>query len=187
MRSFIRRTIYAAVVPALVVAGIAVAQSGGSSSSGSSSSKSSKRAPATVGWHVRGRGPGGPPGIGFKQDLTYAEIHAQEDGKAVVYRTDRGKIKSVDSDSITITENDGSDVTIPVNSDTRVFSFSKGPNAKLSDLADGQTVTVERKEGQPASSIMVEPTKDELSRLKRFPPRFDRDHDGPPGAPPFGP
>jgi len=179
MRSFLRRTIYAAVVPALVVGGIAVAQSSGG---GGSDQKSSKRTGHAARWHLRG--PGGPPGgLGFKRDLTYAEIHARENGADVVIRLDRGKIKSVDSDSLTITENNGSDVTIPVNDKTRVFNFDKGPNAKLSDLGEGQEVTVERKEGEAARSIAVAPKKGQLPTR----PPFDRDHHPPGGAPPFGP
>jgi hypothetical protein len=185
MQSFLRRTIYAAVVPALVVGGIAVAQGSGNGSG----QKTSKRSAQGARWHFRGPGgpggPGGPPGLlGIKRDLTYAEIHAQENGKDVVYRIDRGKIKSVGSDSLTITENNGSDVTIPVNADTRVFTFDKGPDAKLSDLAQGQEVTVERKEGQPAGSILQAPKK---GQIKRGAPPFDRDHGPPGGAPPFGP
>ena len=44
------------------------------------------------------------------QDLTYAELHVQKDGKAQTIRLDQGKITAVDNSSITLAENDGSEV-----------------------------------------------------------------------------
>ena len=60
----------------------------------------------------------GPPMKG----LTYAEFHVQKDGQAQVIRLDQGKIAAVDSSSITLTENDGSSVTVALDADTRVLT-----------------------------------------------------------------
>ena len=87
---------------------------------------------------------------------------------------DRGKVKSTSSDSVTITENDGSDVTIPVDGQTRVFAGFAKRNAKVSDLKEGQLVTVDREEGKAARVIAVMP-------------KFRRFGAHPPGPPPGGP
>ena len=118
--------------------------------------------------------PAGP--LGSPEDLTYAEIHAQQNGDAVVLRVDRGKVKSTASDSLTITENDGNEVTIPTDDNTHVLWFGK-QSPKVSDLQPGQQVIVKREQGQPAKAIMVPPEKG----ARPFGMR------GAPGIPPHGP
>ena len=98
-----------AVAGALVVGGVAVAQDNGSGPGQSQSGKAGK--------------PGGPPpgGMPFK-GLTYGELHVQtKSGEDRVIRLDQGKVSAVSADSITVTENDGNEVTIAVDEDTEVM------------------------------------------------------------------
>jgi hypothetical protein len=156
--------IWASLLPALIAGGIAFAATGrgGSQASGTNA----KGDPA----HRAFPGPPGPRP--FDGNLTYAELHVQKNGKEVVVRLDRGKVKSTSADSVTITENDGSDVTIPVDSQTRVFAGPAKRNAKVSDLKQGQLVTVDREEGKAARVIAV------MVKFRRFA--------HPPGPPPGG-
>jgi hypothetical protein len=134
------------IASALVVGGVAAAQ-GGSSGEGAAKGK---------------RPPGPPPmAIGMK-DLTYAELHIRhKDGQSEVVRIDQGKVKSTDSDSITLAENDGSEVTIPADSDTDVLG-KPGEKTTLDDLQAGQQVTVSAPEGEAAKAIMVLPKKGDV-------------------------
>lgn len=159
------RTAGAALVAALVTAGIAIAASSGDNQG----AKQRDPGPGAFQGGPGGphRGPAGPP---FLKDLTYAEVHAFKDGEAVVIRVDRGKVKSIASDSITITANDNSEVTIPIDENTRVVGPRLGPDAHVSDLKEGTPVIVDREQGQPAETIAVAPNK----------------RKGPPGAPPGG-
>jgi len=137
------------IASALVVGGVAAAQ-GGSSGDGAAKGK---------------RPPGPPPAmaIGIK-DLTYAELHIRnKDGESEVVRVDQGKVKSTDGDSITLAENDGSEVTIPVDSDTDMLG-KPGQKTTLDDLQAGQQVSVTAPEGEAAKAIMVLPKKGDLMR-----------------------
>jgi hypothetical protein len=112
-----------------------------------------------------GRPPGPPPmmGIGMR-GLTYAELHVQnKEGQSESLRLDQGKVKSTTSDSITITENDGSEVTIPVDDETKVLG-KPGQETALDDLEAGQQVSVTAPQGDPAAAIMVMPKKGEVIR-----------------------
>src|ERR1700709_742942 len=128
------------VAAALVVGGVAAAQ--GDSQSGSQSSV-----------QETGKRPPGPPptmGIGM-QGLTYAELHVQsKDGTAEAIRIDEGKGKSVGDSAITLTENDDSEVTVAVDSDTEVMG-KPGEETSLGDLETGQqvSVTAPDREGAP--------------------------------------
>jgi hypothetical protein len=157
------------VASALVVAGVAAAQ-GGSESGSSSEAGSQGKGQFDV--HF-----GGPPPLGpGMQNLTYAELHVQKDGKAETIRLDQGKIAAVDDSSIALSENDGSEVTIPVDSATKVmgkpdmtFSSSGGKTiakpaeSTLDDLEVGQQVTVSAPDGDTAESIVAMPKKGEMS------------------------
>jgi hypothetical protein len=147
MASRTRRVLVGALVPVLVAGGLAVANQdqGGKNQAQDGNGRKVIRA-------FRGH-PGPPP---FRRNLTYGELHIQRDGKAVVVRIDTGKVKSVDSNSVTVTENDGSDVTIPVNGDTKVLA---GPfrKATISDVKEGRRVLVNRDQGQPARAIVLLP------------------------------
>jgi hypothetical protein len=168
-RKHMRAIAMIGVASALVVGGVAAAQ-GGSESGSSSEGGSQGRGQFNV--HF-----GGPPPLGpGMQDLTYAELHVQKEGKAQVIRLDQGKITAVDDSSITLSENDGSEVTIPVDSDTKVmgnphitFSSSGGKTtarpaeSTLDDLEVGQQVTVSAPEGEAAESIAAMPKKGEMS------------------------
>jgi hypothetical protein len=169
MSSRLRRVIWASLLPALIAGGIAFAAQGTGSSGGSNAS-------GTNGNGDPGHRafPGPPPGPHpLDGSLTYGELHVQRNGKEVVVRVDRGKVKSTSSDSVTITENNGSDVTIPVDGQTRVFAGFAKRNASVSDLKQGQLVTVDREEGKAAHVIAVMP-------------KFRRFGAHPPGPPPGG-
>ena len=140
------------VAAALVVGGVAAAQ--GDSQSGSQSN----------GQEAGKRPPGPPPmmGIGM-QGLTYAELHVQsKDGTAETIRIDQGKVKSVGDSSITLTENDESEVTVAVDGDTEVMG-KPGEETSLSDLETGQQVSVTAPEGEAAQAIMVLPKKGDFA------------------------
>jgi hypothetical protein len=157
------------VAAALVVGGVAAAQ--GDSQSGSTQGS---------GQEAGKRPPGPPPMMGIAmQGLTYAELHVQgKDGTAETIRIDQGKVKSVGDNSITLTENDESEVTVAVDSDTEVMG-KPGEEASLSDLETGQQVSVTTPEGEAAQAIMVLPKKGDIAAagLKGAP------MGPPPGAP----
>ncbi|HEY1688944.1 MAG TPA: hypothetical protein VGF95_08785 [Solirubrobacteraceae bacterium] len=135
-----------ATAAALTVGGVAVAQQNGGSQEG------------------HGNGPGkagqqqqGPPPLGLPmQELTYAQLHVEHKGQAQTIRLDQGKVVSVSESSITISENDGSEVTIPVDEDTKVQG-RPGAKTELSDLKAGQVVDVCSPEGGTAKTIIVVP------------------------------
>ena len=94
--------------------------------------------------------------------LTYVELHVRnQDGESETIRVDQGKVKSTAADSITITENDGNEVTIPVDDETKVLG-KPGRETTLDDLAAGQQVTVSAPEGEAAKAIMVMPKKGDM-------------------------
>ncbi|MGE5281131.1 MAG: hypothetical protein ACM3N0_02210 [Chloroflexota bacterium] len=139
------------IVAAVVVGGVAAAQggSGGKSHNGHSGPPRGKRMPPP---------PGGPLGGPAGKDLTYAQLHVQRNGEAQVIRLDRGKITAVSGTSITVEENDGSEVTIAVDEDTKVLA---GPrqDKSVSDLETGRQVVVCGPEGGTAKAIMLPPPK----------------------------
>jgi hypothetical protein len=152
-RKQIRKIVLIGVSAALVVVGVAAAQNvGGSSKSGTNGNGKAK-----PGRKMQGRPGGGPIG-GPMKDLTYAELHVQKDGEAAVIRIDQGKIKSVDDESITLVENDESEVTIAVDAKTKVLG-KPGSETSVSDLKAGQTVVVSGPKGGAAKTIAVPPKK----------------------------
>jgi hypothetical protein len=155
------------VAAALVVGGVAAAQGDSQSGSEGNDQEAGKRPP------------GPPPMMGIAmQGLTYAELHVQsKDGSAETIRVDQGKVKSVGESSITLTENDDSEVTIAVDSDTEVMG-KPGEETSLSDLEAGQQVSVSAIAGEAAKAIMVLPKKGDL--VGAF-------HGGPMAPPPGAP
>lgn len=154
-----------AVAAALVVAGVAAAQGDSQGGSGGSGK--------AAGAHP----PGPPPAMGLAmKGLTYAELHVQnEDGEAEVVRIDQGKIKTIGEGSITLTANDDSEVTIPVDENTAVMS-RPGEESSLDDLEAGQQVSVSRPEGETAKAVIVLPGKGDVAAMMQ----------GAPGPPPPG-
>jgi hypothetical protein len=146
-RKLARSAAVLAVAAALTVGGVALAQGSNEGGPGEGSgAPSGKRMPPPM---MLGR-PGG-------KDLTYAQLHVQHNGKAEVIRMDQGEITAVDDSSITLKENDGSEVTIAVDDSTKVLA---GPGkSSLSDLETGEEVTVCGPEGEVAKAIMVPPKK----------------------------
>jgi len=155
-----------AVAAALTVGGVAAAQGGSSGESQSGSGQSTSHRP-----------PGPPPMMGpGGKNLTYAELHVlNKEGDSEVVRIDQGKVKSVGGGSITLTENDGSEVTVAVDDATDILG-KPGKETALADLEAGQQVSVTATEGEAATAIMVMPKKGELPDGFRGGP--------PPGGPP---
>jgi hypothetical protein len=139
-----------AVAAALTVGGVALAQGSGERQGDGSAPSGGKRMPPPM-------MPGAPGG----KDLTYAQLHVQHNGEAEVIRMDQGEVTAVDDSSITLKENDGNEVTIAVDDDTKVLA---GPGSKtdVSDLETGQEVTVCGPEGEAAKAIMVPPKRGEV-------------------------
>ncbi len=159
-RKHIGAIVMIGVASALVVGGVAAAQS--ESQSGSQGSRGT------------GPPPMGPPMKG----LTYAEFHVQKNGQEQVLKLDQGKIASVSSSSITLTENDGSSVTIPLDESTKVLT-GPGQSATIGDLSEGETVVVCGPQGGPAKSIMVPPKP---GQMKGAPPAGGQLPPPPPGG-----
>ena len=157
---------------ALVGGGVALAaDDGGGSGSGGSSGSSAQRPPAP------------PPLPPPDKDLTYAEIHVQRDGEAQVIRTDAGTVASTSDDSITVSENDGNDVTIPIDGDTK-FASGPGEAGDVSDLEQGDRVLVTGPKGEAADVVFVPPTRSEMRRAFKRHGRAGRLMPPPPGGAP---
>jgi ABC-type Fe3+-hydroxamate transport system substrate-binding protein len=163
MKSRVRSVIGVGVIAALVVAGLAIAQDNGGSGSQSGTPAGHPPGPPPGAGIMLGPGPGG-------KNLTYAEFHAQVNGQDQVTRLDNGKIDSVSDSEITITENDGSQVTIPVDDETRVVA-GPGSNKDVTDLEQGQQVQVGHREDGAADVIMVPPSRAELQKQLRNLPK----------------
>jgi len=163
------------VIAALAVGGVAVAKSGsgGNKGTGHAKARHGKRMPP-------------PPGGPMAKNLTYAEFHVQRNGQAEVLRLDRGEIVAVDGSSITLSENDGNEVTIALDENTKVLA---GPGSKtaVSDLKAGQKVLVSGPEDGAAKAIVVPPKPGQ--RPKGAPRGQHSGHlpPPPPGAPFGGP
>lgn len=169
-RKHLRSIAMLGVAAALVVGGVAAAQ--GDSQSGSTQSN---------GQEAGHRPPGPPPMMGIAmKGLTYAELHVlNKSGDEETVRIDQGKVKSVGDSSVTLTENDDSEVTVAVDSDTEVMG-KPGEETALSDLETGQQVSVTAPEGEAAQAIMVLPKKGDIAAAG-----FKGGPMGPPpGAPP---
>jgi hypothetical protein len=94
--------------------------------------------------------------------MTHADVHLFVKGHDVDLRIDRGVLQAIGSDSVTLHELDGSDVTVPVDSSTRVLKM--GRPATLSDLRTGDVAFAVREAGKPAR----------LLRSPGHPPRIGR-------------
>ncbi len=128
------------LIAAMVVAGVAVAQ-GGNGHSGKSNhrkAQSGKRMPPPperAAGHIR-QGP----------DLRPSS-HVQHEGKAETIRIDAGEVISTASaSSITVKENDGNEVTISVDDETKVLA-GPGKETAVDRPEAGQHVTVCGPEG----------------------------------------
>jgi len=172
------------LVAALVVAGVAVAQGGNGGKSQHRKAQSGKRMPPP---------PGGPMGK-FGKDLTYGQLHVQREGKAETIRIDAGEVVSSSDSSITVKENDGNEVTISVDDETKVLA-GPGKEAAVTDLKQGTHVVVCGPEGEAAKTIAVPPKRGKMPHGPRgsqqqgqLPPppggQFGGSQGGPEGGPP---
>ncbi|HWB69373.1 MAG TPA: hypothetical protein VG518_05300 [Solirubrobacterales bacterium] len=147
-RKHLRAIAMIGVASALVVGGVAAAQGG--------SEGGSQKGPA-AGGHPDGPPPLGPPMKG----LTYAEFHVQKNGEEQTIRLDQGKITAVDSSSITLSETDGSSVTIALDENTKIAT-GPGEESTVDDLSTGQLVVVCGPAGSAAKSVMVVPKRGQM-------------------------
>ncbi len=146
-RRHMRSVAMIGVASALTVGGVAMAQSG----SDGDVQPAKHPLPAPV------------IGAGMSS-LTYAEVHVRNrDGEKETIRIDQGKVKSADESSVTIAENDGNEVTIPVDEATKVLA-APGRETAVDDLEAGQQVNVSGPEGEPAKAVMVLPKKGDVVR-----------------------
>jgi hypothetical protein len=145
IRRHVRSIATIGVASALVVGGVAAAQG---DSQGGGDGQQARLAP--------------PPMMGpLMKGLTYAELHVQKNGQEQVIRLDQGKITAVDDSSITLSENDGSSVTIALDEDTEVLA-GPGHDSSVGDLSVGQTVVVCAPEGAAAKTVIVPPKRGEM-------------------------
>jgi hypothetical protein len=176
------------LIAALVVAGLAVAQggNGNGSTAGNGQARSGKRMPPPP-------GPGGPLGKAGK-DLTYGQLHVQRNGEAEVIRIDAGEVVSVSDSSITVKENDGNEVTIDVDDETKVLA-GPGKQKSVTDLKQGQHVIVCGPEGEAAKTVALPPERGKMGRGQQGhgqqgqlpPPPPGGQFGGPQGGPQGGP
>jgi biopolymer transport protein ExbD len=68
-----------------------------------------------------------------------------------------GTIKKVDGDKLTVTDKDKKDTTVTVNKDAKITL--DGKEAKVTDLKEGQTVTVTHEDGK-ASAVAAKAAKE---------------------------
>ncbi len=156
VRKHLRTVATLGVAGALVVGGVAVAQNeGGNGGEGGDKQGQSQQRGSKD--HRGGPG-GGPPGLGVPMKaVTYAEFHLQtKAGESKLIRLDQGEIAAVSASSITVEENDGNEVTIGVDGETRVRA--KGAEG-VTDLTAGQNVVVKTVDGGAAKTIAVLPEK----------------------------
>jgi hypothetical protein len=152
---------------ALAVGGVAVAQGGGSGKAGSGNGNARAKHRAH---RMHPPGPPGPPGGLPMRNLTYGELHVQKKGEAAVIRLDNGKVVSAGQDSITLRENDGNEVTIPVDDSTKVLAGPGKRGAAVTDLKEGTAVLVHREEGSAAKAVIVAPPRPGKGRKGQLPP-----------------
>jgi hypothetical protein len=150
IRTYTRSAMVLGAAAALTVAGVALAQGGSGDATSAQSDPPTKILPAGI---------PGPPGP--EQNLTYAEFHVMNNGQAEVVRLDAGKVVSASDSSITLGENDGNEVTIPVDNDTQVIA---GPTRRLgvADLKSGGRVSVVHPANGAADAILLAPKLGDL-------------------------
>lgn len=140
---------------ALTVGGVAVAQPGGGST------HHARNATQTGQPHgKRGKG-GGPSPLGIPiPGFSYAEVHVNHEGKSQVIEIDEGKIVSVSESEIVLSENGGSEVSVPLSASTTVRG-RPGTQTSVSDLKEGELVIVCGPQGGEAKTVLIVPKRGE--------------------------
>ena len=103
-------------------------------------------------------GAAGPISLGdyfFGPKLVRAEVILSEGGKVHDYLVARGKIRTSGGGSLTLVEQDGTVVTIPVSATADIRY--KGVAVLLTRLRRGMTATVVREGTQPATTVVATP------------------------------
>jgi hypothetical protein len=170
IRSYLRSAALIGTGAALTVAGVALANGGSGSGKGDPPAK-----PGRAVFSVAG--PAVDP-----NDLTNAEFHVIDRGQAKVIRLDAGKVVSASDSSITVGENDGNQVTIPVDDNTKVLA---GPcrDVAVGDLNQGQRANVFHLEGGAAETIMLPPRPGDLQKPGDLPKGLPKPGELPKGLP----
>ena len=94
-----------------------------------------------------------PTGYFFGQNLVRADIAVVAQGSLHLFRIERGRVKAVGVDSITVRERDGSSVDIPV-SPTAIVRINGRPGT-LGALRRRHVVTTIRDGDNPASCVLA--------------------------------
>jgi hypothetical protein len=114
----------------------------------------SAAAAAAAALAVAQSGAAGPGSLGsffFGPKLVRAEVVTSENGVVHDYRIDRGRIRAVAPDSVTLRERDGTVVSVPVAPGAEVRLH--GRSVPLKRLRRGQVATTVR-DGDAAASIV---------------------------------
>ena len=194
MKSRLMKALSWAVFPALLVAGFAVASPG--SDVGGDGEGAEDEFTVAVPAPPVGAVAFAGPGERFDGELLSVEFHVLRDGETVTVLMDRGTVDGVSESEVTVTREDGTQTTFPVDSETEVIRPPDLPRpdaedgdippkiepiepGNVGDLEVGDEIMVHHEEGQPADFIGVMPEGG-----RRFMPL------PPPGAPElhrFGP
>lgn len=130
----------ATITPALVTGGVALAASGGLAGHSSGHGHGAKR-----------RGPLLAMRHPLRSRLTSADIRLFVKGQVHDFRLDRGVVQSIGNGSVTLSELDGTTVTVPVDSSTRVHN--NGKPATLADVKPGELAFTVRRDNGPARRL----------------------------------
>ena len=87
----------------------------------------------------------------FGPKLVRAEVILQDAGGVYDYRVDRGRVRNVTGDAVSLLERDGTLVTIPV-APTAEILF-KGQRVRIAAIRRGMTVTTVRLGDAPAHHV----------------------------------
>lgn len=98
-------------------------------------------------------GPGSLGAFFFGPKLVRAEVVMVESGGVRDYRIDRGRIRTVGIDSVSLRERDGTVVTVPVAPGAEIRL--RGRSVPLSRLRRGLVATTIRNGDQPATVVQV--------------------------------
>jgi hypothetical protein len=93
------------------------------------------------------------PSASLPQGWSHAEINVLVKGRPHTLIFDRGRVRAVDSASLTIRERDGSVVTVAVAPKATVKI--NGRPASLANVRRGSTVVTRRIDGRPAGLVRV--------------------------------
>jgi hypothetical protein len=89
----------------------------------------------------------------FGPKLVRAEVILQDGGGVYDYRVDRGRLRNVSGDTLSLLERDGTLVTIPVSPTAEIFV--RGQRVRIAALRRNMLVTTVRLADAPAHHVEV--------------------------------